>query len=34
MVAMAENALQYASSARAAGKKLAILRYVVSDGNA
>jgi flagellar basal-body rod protein FlgB len=33
MVAMAENALQYAASARAAGKKLAILRYVVSDGN-
>lgn len=33
MVAMAENALQYGASARAAGKKLAILRYVVSDGN-
>jgi flagellar basal-body rod protein FlgB len=33
MVAMAENALQYAASARAAGKKLAILRYVASDGN-
>jgi flagellar basal-body rod protein FlgB len=33
MVAMAENALQYSASARAAGKKLAILRYVVSDGN-
>ena len=32
MVAMAENALQYGASARAAGKKLAILRYVVSDG--
>ena len=32
MVAMAENALQYAASAKAAGKKLAILRYVVSDG--
>jgi len=33
MVAMAENALQYNASAKAAGKKLAILRYVVSDGN-
>jgi flagellar basal-body rod protein FlgB len=33
MVAMAENALQYSASARAAGKKLAILRYVASDGN-
>lgn len=34
MVAMAENALQYAASAKAAGKKLAILRYVASDGAA
>lgn len=34
MVAMAENALQYGASARAAGVKLAILRYVASDGNA
>ncbi|MGD0839194.1 MAG: hypothetical protein ABSB49_21365, partial [Polyangia bacterium] len=33
MVAMAENALQYAASARAAGVKLGILRYVASDGN-
>jgi flagellar basal-body rod protein FlgB len=33
MVAMAENAVQYGASAKAAGKKLAILRYVVSDGN-
>jgi flagellar basal-body rod protein FlgB len=33
MVAMAENSLQYAASARAAGKKLGILRYVASDGN-
>jgi flagellar basal-body rod protein FlgB len=33
MVAMAENGLQYGASARAAGKKLAILRYVSSDGN-
>jgi flagellar basal-body rod protein FlgB len=33
MVAMAENALQYGASARAASKKLAILRYVASDGN-
>lgn len=34
MVAMAENALQYGASARAAGRKLAILKYVASDGNA
>ncbi len=33
MAALAENALQYGASARAAGKKLAILRYVASDGN-
>ena len=33
MVAMAENALQYSATARAAGKKLALLRYVASDGN-
>jgi flagellar basal-body rod protein FlgB len=33
MVAMAENALQYGASARAAGRKLAILRYVASDGS-
>ena len=33
MVAMAENALQYGASARAAGRKLAILKYVASDGN-
>jgi flagellar basal-body rod protein FlgB len=33
MVAMAENALQYGASARAASRKLAILKYVVSDGN-
>jgi flagellar basal-body rod protein FlgB len=32
MAGMAENALQYGASAKAAGKKLAILRYVV-DGN-
>src|SRR5205814_7866895 len=31
MVALAENGLQYGASARAAGKKLAILRYVSSD---
>jgi flagellar basal-body rod protein FlgB len=34
MVALAQNALQYQASARAAGKKLAILRYVASDGAA
>jgi flagellar basal-body rod protein FlgB len=33
MAALAQNALQYGATARAAGKKLAILRYVVSDGN-
>ena len=32
MVAMAQNALQYSAAARAAGKKLAILRYAASDG--
>jgi len=32
MVAMAQNALQYSANARAAGRKLAILRYVASDG--
>jgi flagellar basal-body rod protein FlgB len=32
MVALAENGLQYGASARAAGKKLAILRYVAGDG--
>lgn len=32
MVAMAENSLKYSAAARAAGKKLAILRYVASDG--
>jgi flagellar basal-body rod protein FlgB len=34
LVALAENALQYNAAARAAGKKLAILRYVASDGAA
>jgi len=34
MVALAQNALQYGASARAAQKKLSILRYVASDGNA
>lgn len=32
MVALAQNALQYSAAARAAGKKLALLRYVASDG--
>jgi flagellar basal-body rod protein FlgB len=32
MAALAENSLQYGASAKAAGKKLAILRYVTSDG--
>lgn len=34
MVALAQNALQYGASAKAAGKKLAILRFVASDGAA
>ena len=34
LVSLAENGLQYGASAKAAGKKLAILRYVASDGNA
>ena len=34
MVEMATNALQYSAAAKAAGKKLALLRYVASDGNA
>jgi len=32
LTAVAENALQYGASAKAAGKKLAILRYVANDG--
>lgn len=32
MVALAENGLQYGTAARAAGKKLAILKYVANDG--
>jgi len=34
LAAIAQNALQYGAAARAAGKKLAILRFVASDGNA
>jgi flagellar basal-body rod protein FlgB len=34
MVSMAENALQYGAAARAAGRKLSILKYVASDGSA
>lgn len=34
LAAVAENALQYGAAARAAQKKLAILRYVASDGAA
>jgi flagellar basal-body rod protein FlgB len=33
MSSLAENALQYGAGARAAAKKLAILRYTVTDGN-
>jgi flagellar basal-body rod protein FlgB len=33
LAAVADNALQYGASAKAAGKKLAILRYVANDGN-
>jgi flagellar basal-body rod protein FlgB len=32
MAQLAENGMQYGAAARAASKKLAILRYVVSDG--
>lgn len=32
MTALAENGLQYGTAARAAGKKLALLKYVASDG--
>lgn len=32
MAALAENALQYGAAARVASKKLALLRYVASDG--
>lgn len=32
MAALAENGIQYGAAARAASKKLAILRYVAGDG--
>jgi flagellar basal-body rod protein FlgB len=32
MVELSRNALLYGASSRSAGKKLAILRYVASDG--
>ncbi|MBK9518748.1 MAG: flagellar basal body rod protein FlgB [Anaeromyxobacter sp.] len=32
LVAVSENALQYGAAAKAAGKKLAILRYAANDG--
>lgn len=34
LAALAQNALQYTAATRAAGKKLAILRFVASDGAA
>jgi flagellar basal-body rod protein FlgB len=34
LVALSENAIQYGAAAKAIAKKLAILRYVASDGNA
>ena len=34
LVALAENAVLYGAAAKAAGKKLSILRYVASDGAA
>jgi flagellar basal-body rod protein FlgB len=34
LAAVAENAIQYGAAARAAQKKLAILRYAASDGTA
>lgn len=33
MAALADNGLEYGAAARAAGKKLSILRYVAGDGN-
>lgn len=33
LAALAENGLQYSAAAKTAQKKLAILRYVASDGN-
>ncbi len=33
MASLAENALQYGASARSASKKLAMLRFVATDGN-
>ena len=33
LVSLAENGLQYGASAKVAAKKLAILRYVASDGH-
>ena len=33
MAQLAENGIQYGAGAKAASKKLAILRYVVSEGN-
>lgn len=34
LVALAENGLQYGAAAKTAARKLAILRYVASDGGA
>jgi flagellar basal-body rod protein FlgB len=34
LASLAQNALQYTAATRAAGKKLAILRFVASDGAA
>jgi flagellar basal-body rod protein FlgB len=34
LAAVAENAIQYGAAARATQKKLAMLRYAASDGNA
>jgi flagellar basal-body rod protein FlgB len=33
MVEMARNGMQYGAAARAAGRKLAILRYVITEGS-
>jgi flagellar basal-body rod protein FlgB len=33
MVEMAKNGMQYGAAARAAARKLAILRYVITEGN-
>jgi hypothetical protein len=33
MAALSENAMSYSAASKAAGKKLAILRYAATDGS-